>query len=105
MNVRQHRIPSSRPTSQYHNLTPAGSGGERGHHDCHSAPPASSFVSTATTLSAPAGGGRCKSQAISQGAFIQVSRDPSLRIKTGVASAWMGATSGLASVVRKLNKR
>jgi hypothetical protein len=43
--------------------------------------------------------------AISQGACIHISRAPSSSSSTGVALEWTGLTSGLASVVKKLNNR
>ncbi len=62
-------------------------------------------MSRATILSAPAAGGRCSAGAISHGAFIHISLSPSSSKRTGVASGWIGATSGLVWVVRKLKAR
>src|SRR5579872_2388202 len=53
---------------------------------------ASSFLPAATTFRAQALGGRCKSRAISQGAFIHISRAPSSSSRTGVASGWISLT-------------
>ncbi len=55
----------------------------------------------ATILNVSSANGRCSAFASSHGARIQTSRSSSVARMTGMAFAWIGATTSFASVVRK----
>ncbi|MBS7701514.1 hypothetical protein [Chelatococcus sp. YT9] len=55
--------------------------------------PSSNFTPLVTICSEPSGSGRCKSFASLHGARIHMSRSASVVKITGMAVAWMGATS------------